>query len=179
MGTGQLMLLTKTEAYRFQTSDYSLLPPSPLSFARVGNRQLEPAVASNGNDFLVAWIDQQATILGSTERDVYAVRVRGSNGAVLGPPIPLSVTAPDAEFVSVASNGLDYMVVWQELEGANTRIRGTRVRASDSMALDGTPETGGVPLDLSASGGVHYREPVVASDGVNYLVAWLDSSTGY
>lgn len=113
-----------------------------------------PAVATNGTDFLVAWIG--GGTIGST---VFASRV-GADGRTLD-SMPLCFT-PDSLFqnrVAVASDGQDYIVVWQsETPGPpGDDILFCRVSA-EGRKLDSIPR-------------LLCREPEGANDP---QAAWLD-----
>jgi hypothetical protein len=71
---------------RVRKSDGALLDATPLCIACDIGTQYEPRVASNGTDFLVTW-----THLSGGPPSIRGVRVRGSDGAVLGPSALLSV----------------------------------------------------------------------------------------
>jgi hypothetical protein len=131
------------------------------------NAQLAPAVACNGTDYLVVWNDYRF----GTFRDIFGVRVRG-DGTVLDPAGLAIRRGPGLEeSPSVASNGRDYLVAWQEYgTGTNGRwnLFGGRV-TSDGAVLD----PNGVLISMTGGNAV---EPAVASNGRDYLVAWVDWS---
>jgi large repetitive protein len=149
--------------------DFNLDPVGQTGLATgTASPQDGASVASNGTDYLVAWLDARSE---SGDTDVYAARIR-ADGTVLDPiAFPLSTVRAEASSVAVASNGTDYMVTWLT-PGTNSRhrIRGTRVSAAGIM-LDGTPGSDGVVLDQTSSGD-EYRDVAIGSDGTNYLVVW-------
>jgi MYXO-CTERM domain-containing protein len=137
--------------------------------------QQVPELATNGSDYLVAWLDQRAS-----RDEVYAARVRGSDGVVLDSAgLLVSTDVNDQEFPSVAQGGGTYLVAWGDLRnrdnGNGWDIHGGRVRAMDGVVL------GGASTPLSVASGWE-RYPRVASDGRDFLAVWsrfTSNPTGY
>jgi hypothetical protein len=158
---------------RVRKSDGALLDATPLCIACDSGVQYAPSVASNGTDFLVAWDDMPG---GPTTPRLRAVRVRGSDGAVLGPSQQISPSSPPQYASAVASDGSNYLVVWQGLQlqcvflprqppkcGMRRGIYGTRVSAADgSGSYNFLISPSNYPVD----------SPEVTYGGGNYLVVW-------
>lgn len=140
--------------------------PAPLRLSSAANLQLMPAVAFNGTNHLVAWVDDRRD-----QYDIHAARF-DSSGAILDPAgIAITQAADIQETPTVASLGTKFLVVWSDRRGANNYdIFATRV-GEDGAVLDPS----GLPIS-TASG--DQKEPVVASDGTGWLVAWTDSRGG-
>jgi len=91
-------------------------------------------------------------------------------GDVFPPTTPTLVRAHPV----VASNGRDYLVVWEEIQrlpyfsqsGDPVTVRAARVRGSDGTVLDLTPIA--LPASWSSA------SPAVASDGQDFLIVWQD-----
>jgi hypothetical protein len=125
-----------------------------------------PAVASDGAGFLVTWSDLRDSGSGNDLSDVYGTRVSG-DGVVLDPSgIAISTLTGTQHEPSVAYNGADYLVVWQDgpYEGGGG-IGGARVTA-DGVLLD--------PVGIHIGAG---EMPAVASDGTLFLAVWDDAAT--
>jgi MYXO-CTERM domain-containing protein len=132
-----------------------------------GSQQL-PAVASNGTDFFVVWGDNR-----TEPNKIYGARLSGAtgqitdaNGFALGGGLA-SQRAP-----SVAWDGTNYFVVWEDARNASTDIFGVRV------APDGKPlaaDDSGIAVGTAASAQTH---PRVACDGTQCLVVWSDNPGG-
>jgi hypothetical protein len=121
----------------------------------------EVHMASGSSQSLIVW----------SRPSIRAVRLDAS-GAVMD-STPLQIAADEQPAV-VASNGSDYLVVWphHDASGNAIDIRAARVTSSGSV-LDAS---GFViaPLRSLPGLGNDFAVPVVASDGSDYLVAWVD-----
>lgn len=140
-----------------------LLDPHGLAICTAPSDQLVPAVAANGGDFLVVWEDQRNSGFEDYGADVYGARVTDA-GAVLDPKgIAVRVSPVDQFSPAVASNGADWLVVWQQ---GSYNIHGAR------MSKDGRMRDYAIGICLSWG---DQRKPAVASDGQDFLVAWYDT----
>jgi hypothetical protein len=128
-----------------------------------------PAVAWNGSESLVVWVDyRQYQTRGG---DIYGRRV-ADDGTRPGADFRISGlnAVQDEQEPSVAWNGTDYLVVWEDFRDdgdGNSDVRGRRVTAAGEPAgrdsrISGTSATG------------DDKVPGVSSDGTGYLVVWED-----
>jgi hypothetical protein len=123
----------------------------------------DPAVASDGTDFLVVWKDSRA---GGSH--IYGTRVDASGNVLDAGGIMIS-SGPDYELSpSVAFDGTNYLVVW--VDGGDYDIHGARVAPSGAVL-----DPGGVVISAAAGNQV---KPDVAFGGTNYLVVWEDERNG-
>ncbi len=103
----------------------------------------------------------------------YRVRVANAQGTVLSDPAALAVRVPgpltgDQQFPAVASDGTNFLVVWEDSRGSTSwDIYAARV-GPDGALLD----PGGFPISTNIENYQH--QPAVAFDGTNYLVVWAD-----
>ncbi len=122
-----------------------------------------PAVAFDGQNFLVVWDDYRNT----ADSDVYGTRV-DTAGAVLDVGGFAICTEAGDQYVSgLAWSGANYLAAWTDARTDDGDIYGARV-AQDGSVLD----SGGFAIYVATS---DQGEPTVAFDGTNYLVVW----TGY
>lgn len=138
--------------------------PFQISFA--ANQELQPAVAWNGQHFLVAWADSR----GNGGSDIYAARLQPSGVVIDATAIPVSVADGRQTRPRVASNGSDWLVTWEDWRND----AGSPVPYAVRVAADG----GVLDLDgvsLSASSG---RAPDIAAVGSDYLAAWTATDGG-
>jgi hypothetical protein len=139
------------------------VPPLVLT-AAIRERQT-PAVASNGMDFFVTWMDFR-----DTNWDIYGARVLGSgstSSAVVDPGgFVISANLAFENAPAVASDGTDYFVVWRQEVSGRGDIYGARVTSAGIVQ-----DTSGIAL---ATNLVEHYAPRVASNGSNYLVVWAE-----
>jgi hypothetical protein len=122
---------------------------------------LNPSVAWNGTNFLVAW---EAFVGGNF--DIRAARV-DTNGTVLDAAANVS-TASNGQFApQVASNGASFFVVWQDQRsGSSSDIYGARVSGAGTVV-----DPAGIPVSTATG---NQLEPALAWNGTHYFVAWSD-----
>jgi hypothetical protein len=127
------------------------------------NAQNAPAVAANGQNFLIVWQDGR----GESPRNIYGARA-AADGTILDVQGLAISTAPgEQEFPSVASNGRDFLVVWRDTRDFLSRgydLYGARVTAEGVVR-----ETNGIPLATTVS---YEMESAVAGNENGYLVTW-------
>jgi hypothetical protein len=135
-----------------------------------GGRQTEPAVATDGTDFLVVWTDDRNG--GST--DLYGTIV-SATGLVLNPlGIAISTAVNQQENPAVAFDGTNYLVVWEDGRRASgVDIYGARVSPTGTVQ-----DPNGLVIANSTAFNERMDNPAIAFDGTNYLVAW-DQKSGY
>jgi len=103
-----------------------VLDTTRITISSAKNSQHRPSVGFNGKLYLVAWNDDRGSPLWS---DVYAARVL-PDGTVLDPGgIPISTSPHTQTYSSVASDGKDFLVIWQDKKknGNFWDIFGTRL----------------------------------------------------
>ncbi len=148
------------------TTSGTVLDPQGITVSTLSTRQRDSAVGFNGTNFFVAW----TTVLGP-----FTVR-----GALVGPggrilrdtSISLGSTAHELETrVAVASDGNQFLVVWDGVHDIdnNRDIGFARVNASGALS--------GSPFSITTVEGNEIR-PAVAWTGSSFLVAWEDDRNG-
>ena len=143
----------------------------PLSAPRIGpahGTQSLPSVASNGRDYLAAWIDARGSLVTpgypyvGDSPDVYATHISSSGVPAGDGGVPVAPTLAFDGSVVVVPHGDDYVVIrsmWG-LGGINGGLMMTR---GDDSRLLTTPDLGGTV----AGGGAHIS---VAWNGSVWLV---------
>lgn len=133
------------------------LPASALPLVN----KLTPATASGGGFSFAVWTDY-------TDSPLAQVRLarRDASGAVLD-EIAVSPGPADQTSPSIAFNGTNFFVVWQE----SGDLFGTRITPAGAV-LDGY----GIPVAVSRA--QSFSRPALASDGSGFLVAWLGQGAG-
>ncbi|MBI3182652.1 MAG: OmpA family protein [Myxococcales bacterium] len=141
--------------------------PTGLSISRSANDQFSPAVAFGSNRFLVVWEDSRTTA--GSQTDIYGARVDLSGNVLDAAGIAVSTAAGHQLLPSVAFNGTDFLVVWQDnRSGVDRDIYGQRVSAAGTLV--------GTAIAVSTASD-DQRTPSVASDGTGWFVAWEDDRT--
>ncbi len=154
-------------------------PPGEFPVILTRNSQTQPEIASNGQGFLVVWDDDRNQAVAGS--DVLGFRLDAEGKLLDAEALPIGVGPGPQSFAGVASNGTDYLVVWNDNRKRVERfpgqpafgfdddheIYGARVRASDGVVLE--PE--GFPIAEAPNQQV---VPVVAGTPNGYLVVWED-----
>lgn len=144
-------------------------PAAGVAIATGPGNQQRPRVATNGKKYLVAWIDWWH--LG------YEVsgRLVDLAGKASGKSFPIADgTSSNLKVLpAVASDGTDFVVLWDECDNATARcaIMGRKVSAK-GIAM------GSAPFRVSQAGN-SYQGPSLVHDGKHYLAAFHScASTG-
>ncbi|HXH39777.1 MAG TPA: hypothetical protein VNN08_14205, partial [Thermoanaerobaculia bacterium] len=131
-----LMLLTAAAAVAEVSGERPLASPAyeaPPGY--VSNAH----AASDGHDFLVAWMDESRNRASKPNPTMYAARVSAS-GQILDPlgiRIP-TVTPALSTFINVVYLGNSYLVCWSEADSNAPVLMGVRI-SSDGTLLDPKP----------------------------------------
>ncbi|NPV13775.1 hypothetical protein HPY86_02450 [candidate division WOR-3 bacterium] len=133
--------------------------------------ELAPAIASDGTNSLVVWMDSRKSFY-SYWPDIFGARLSPS-GTLLDPQSfeILSIARHWLYYPAVAFDGTNYLVVWEDGRHAGwADIYGARVTC-DGVVLD----SAGFPICTAPDS---QKAPAVAFDGTNYLVVWADPRFG-
>ncbi len=121
--------------------------------------QLNPAVAFDGNNYLVVWEDHR-----SGDADVYGARVTTSGVVLDTASIQISVELYDQRYPSISFGDSQYLVIWSNWDGSSRlSLSGCRV------------DTAGIVVDTSGIAVAPTGQPgrsAVAFDGTNFFVIW-------
>ncbi len=137
-----------------------VLDTTGIAISTAAMEQGNPSIASGGTDYLIVWEDSRAGSL-----HIYGTRVSRSGIVLDTAGIPISTVGVYQWSPSVASDGLDYMVVWFNWQ---YDVYGARVTRTGSV-LDSI----GIPISTRPGFG-----PAIAFDGLNYFVVWEDWREG-
>jgi protocatechuate 3,4-dioxygenase beta subunit len=144
-----------------------VLDGSGIPIAVTNADETSPAVAWNGSTFLVVWQDHGEDNL--AEDDLLAVRVSAEGEVLDADPIAVSTANHAQRSPSVASDGVDFFVAWED-NRVSPAIFGARV-TSEGEVLD----LNGIPI---STGPGDKSEPAVAMGGGLYLLLWADGRSG-
>jgi hypothetical protein len=146
----------------------TVLDPDSIAIATGTDGRYEPAIASDGMNYMVAWTEE----VGDSAYDIHGARV-SAGGILLDPEaLVLSTAAGSQRNPAVTFDGTDYMVVWEDGRNGTSSydIYGARLNVGGSL-ID--PE--GIAISTAAGG---QWNPAIAFDGTNYMVAWEDGRSG-
>ncbi|MCK4235378.1 hypothetical protein KAX75_13185, partial [candidate division WOR-3 bacterium] len=130
--------------------------------------EFAPSVAFDGENYLVVWGDENL-YGGITWSDLYCARVTPEGEVLDTAGIPIATGPYNQWYPSVAFDGTNYLVVWDDYGPSDYIIYGARVSPAGTVL-----DPGG--FGISHSGAKIY--PSVAFDGNNYLVVWQDGRSG-
>jgi hypothetical protein len=150
------------------TPDGVLLDSSGIIISSAFSGRKWPTVDFDGTNYLVVWADWR----NNEVADIYGTRITPS-GIVLDPDgIPISTANDPQVRCSVAFDGTNYFVVWDDYRVGwpINDIYGARV-TTDGVVLD--PD--GIPICTAPN---NQSYPDLAFDGTNYLVVWDDLRSG-
>src|SRR5438034_2751663 len=126
-------------------------------------------LASNGRDYFVVWADNRGSPSGFGYPKIYGALVR-SNGVVVSPNgIPIATDALYQERPRIASDGTDFLVVWQESNDPHEESTDLYAVKLTGAGAVGAPAR----IAVNLAPGVQYN-PDVAFTAGNYLVTWQD-----
>jgi hypothetical protein len=126
------------------------------------------AVAFDGTNYLVVWEDSRTDLDSS---DIWGARVTPQGEVLDRAGIPISTAGAQQSSPSVAFDGTNYLVVWEDNRNDSYGdLYGTRVDTSGRIL-----DSAGILISL-ASG--MQRDPAVVFGGLYYLVVWMDCRAG-
>ncbi|MEO0216645.1 MAG: FlgD immunoglobulin-like domain containing protein, partial [candidate division WOR-3 bacterium] len=145
------------------TTDGVVLDPQGIPISTATEWQALPSVSFGGTNYLVVWDDCR----NENDWNIYGARVT-TDGVVLDPQgIPISTAVQLQHSTSVAFDGTNYLVVWEdERSGTYSDIYGARV-SQNGTVLD--PQ--GIPISTASN---YEWNPSVVFNGTNYLVVWQE-----
>ena len=154
-------------AARVSTSG-TVLDPSGIPVSTAAGEQGLPAVAFDGQSYLVVWEDGR-----NPSTDVFGARVDPS-GTVLDPQgVSISSAAGSQWAPKLAFDGTSYLVAWQDGrngDGTTFDVYGARVTSGGSVL-----DAAGIPISTAPDSQL---TPAVGFGGTTFLVAWTDQRAG-
>jgi hypothetical protein len=156
------------------------LDPAGIQICSATNDQVSPHLAFDGQNYLVAWLDQRNRDPDSYSWDVFATRV-APNGTVLDGSssaggIAINTLSEEKNDPRVCFDGKDFFVTWW-LSTYDPPAGSFAVRVSSGgVLLDGPPESPGLqirPPDCWACKVVH---PNPVSNGRSIFVPWINNA---
>jgi hypothetical protein len=153
----------------------NIIDPIAIPISTEPNDQRNPAICFCGADYLVVWEDTRNDSLG----DIYGARINQA-GVVLDPTgIAVSTAAHEQLHPSIAFDGTNYLVVWQDTRNdtlyqiMDRDIYGARVN-QNGIVLDSS----GIGIKVDPYTPPNWQRdsyPSLAFGGSQYLVVWTFS----
>ena len=144
--------------------DGTLLEKTGFIVSHDTDGRFAPVVASDGANFLIAWVDGR-----KGTGDIYASRVTDAGTVLDAAGIPIAATQQEQQAPALTWGNGTYLIAWQDQRAGTWDIYANRVH-SDGKVLDGD----GFAVSLAARDQV---APAVAADGAGFFVAWQDGRT--
>jgi hypothetical protein len=147
-----------------------VIDPSGRGISGAPNGQQAPSITIGGSTLFLAWDDFRS---GTDQRDVYAARISTANYQVLDPNgIAIATGSADQAFPSVAYDGTNFVVAYQERTGNGYDIFANRVNASGTL-LDGAG------VAVANTTGNQVRADVASNTATGQsLITWTDQRNG-
>lgn len=142
-------------------ADGRVLDPDGIAIGAGAGDQFTPRVAWNGQVFLVVWKDSRAG------EAIYGARV-DLDGKVLDPAgIAIATDGGASQFPDVASDGRDFLVVWEGPCGLPSCEHGV------SGAIVSGAGVVGAPMRIAGVAALSYTPRVAYASG-GYVVTWAE-----
>ena len=145
----------------------TVLDTAGIAISTAASDQCLPAIAFDGMNYLVVWQDYRS----GSSYDIYGARVSAGGSVLDASGIAISTAAYYQGYPAIASDGTNYLVVWQDYRsGSSYDIYGARVSEGGSVL-----DLGGIAISSAAN---TQEMPAIGFDGTNYLVVWEDNRSG-
>ena len=149
----------------------TVLDTDALPICTATNQQSDPDVAANGSNYLVVWSDLRNTPANASYGDIFGTLVSPAGTVQTPNGFPICTAAYDQSLASVAAQGTNFLVVWQDARSSTAStarwdIYGARLGAAGEVL-----DPNGFPIctNLAAQ-----TNPVVAASPSQALVTWTD-----
>jgi hypothetical protein len=163
--TGSSFIDPEIRAQRF-TAAGAAVDTTARQVTHAANRQMEPAIGTDGQGYLLAWSDTR-----NDEGDIYATRLDSAGRALDDPAIVVARATGRQGSAAVVWNGAHYVIAWVDYAGnppVRAPVRGARV-GSDGRLMDAAPIALGTVGEGEAPqlawSGAHPYVWVVGADG--------------
>ena len=142
--------------------DGEFLVDTSVQYIAAPGYQEDPAVAFDGTNFLVVWVDW----VSDSSSGVYATRV-SPQGTVLDPSgIAVSTAGSEQKYPAVAFDGTNFLAVWVDNRDSGDDVFAARVTPQGTLLDPSGIAVSTAPYDQAY--------PAVTFDGTDFLVAWSD-----
>ena len=128
------------------------------------------SLASDGRDFLAVWYDARTAL---TDYDIYASRVRASDGAVLDDPedgIAVTTAVDQQRHPSIAFDGSNYLIVWHSYADSGDVYTRWMGRSGEFLS-------GGMPVAVGPALDSARKHAIVSAASGEFLIVYRHQET--
>jgi len=168
------MLTYRHEVYGRLVAKDGTFPGDEFQISADANDNLSPALAFDGNNYLVVW--EQHSLTYPSVSYLGAARVSEAGALLDAPAIPVSTNAQGQYSPSIVFDGDNYLVTWLDLRAQSgvaiiphPDIYAARL-TQDGVLLDGYAASSGFLVAGGAAQQLY--SPYAVYTGTEYLVAW-------
>ena len=153
------------------TADGQVTVPDgfPIATGRLTNDYVSPCLSFDGENYLVVWQGKRLSRI----YNLYFTRISIEGEILDDRPVPISPSLRDQASPSVAFDGENYMVVWQDKRsGTFWDIYGARI-SPDGEVIDRKA----IPISIEKreSGGNRWK-PDISWNGAFYYLVWVNAN---
>ena len=152
---------------RFLDANMNPIGTTPIIICSTVEDQSYPTVASNRNNFLVVWQDMRNAVSPTYNNDLYGALV-SSTGTVTPTATAISLANGDQDAPKAASDGANYMVVWEDYRGTSPTVRATRVTSTGTVQ-----DSSGIAMPATST---NQTAPSIRYGSSSYFFTWSDYS---
>lgn len=137
-----------------------------------------PAVAFNGENFVVVW-ESAGGAVDPSAGNLYGMRVSPQGTLVDGAPFAVSTAPEEQAWPQIACDAANCLVIWVDRRNYSGQpynfspgpgdMYGAFVMR-DGSVLNGSTATGGIPIALGVT--ANAGDPALAFSGADYIAAW-------
>ncbi|MFB6374653.1 MAG: hypothetical protein ABEN55_16380, partial [Bradymonadaceae bacterium] len=144
--------------------------PNGIDVTSVLDAEHSPAVASDGSNYLIAWEEGRDA---RDDQDIYAARIRASDGKVLDTPegFPISEKSGDQHNLAAAFGAGDYRLLWDDARHSTTGAEIYTVEVSTGGSV-----RSGTEMRVTNNSTADTR-PAITYDGRLFTFVWERSGT--
>jgi hypothetical protein len=152
--------------YYSMNRDDEFLIDTSYTYVAAGRRQCHPTMSFDGTNYFIVWEDLRNCI----DYDIYGARVTISGEILDSVGIPISVLSEEQWDGVVAIGDTNFFIVWRDNRNGSYDIYGARVSLNGVLI-----DTNGIAISTAVN---DQENPVIAFDGTNFLVVWIDERSG-
>ncbi len=139
----------------------NVLDPAGIAISTLGGLEYMPSVGFGGMYYLIAWEDMRNGLY-----DIYCARI-DTNGVLIDPAgIAVAIADSLQRNTSIAFDGINFFIVWQDKRNGSYDIYGSRVGQNGAVF-----DPNGIEISTAVNDQIN---PSLAFDGSNYIVVWED-----